>query len=320
MKEDKNRNADPVEPDKAGTGHLMTRRHFLKVVGAVTTAAGVGVIGTGCEPVEEAISSGITNDPLPLSAQYPAVPYTPAGPPPAGTLRFFTPHEARTVEALTARLLPGTPDDPGAREAGVVYYIDNVLAAPEGFNEPIYRRPPFAQVYEGDAPPTGAEFEAYEVIWVPAEEIERYGYQSILTPREVFRLGLALVDRYANDQFSSNYVALSEETQDSIIDDLLNNRVTGLEMFAPSAFFHILRRYTSEGMFSDPAYGGNRNMVGWQLIGYPGAQRAYTPNDLKAINEPPRPPQSLAELHAFNPGEPRPDVVLPVRGSEEHEH
>ena len=142
MKEDKNRNADPVEPDKAGTGHLMTRRHFLKVVGAVTTAAGVGVIGTGCEPVEEAISSGITNDPLPLSAQYPAVPYTPAGPPPAGTLRFFTPHEARTVEALTARLLPGTPDDPGAREAGVVYYIDNVLAAPEGFNEPIYRRPP----------------------------------------------------------------------------------------------------------------------------------------------------------------------------------
>jgi gluconate 2-dehydrogenase gamma chain len=42
---------------------------------------------------------------------------------PAGAWRFFTPDEARTVEAICAQLIP-TDDFPGAKEAGVVYYID----------------------------------------------------------------------------------------------------------------------------------------------------------------------------------------------------
>ena len=37
-------------------------------------------------------------------------------------------------------------------------------------------------------------------------------------------------------------------------------------------------------MFGDPMYGGNRDMVGWKLIGYPGAQRQYTPDDIKNPN------------------------------------
>jgi gluconate 2-dehydrogenase gamma chain len=67
-------------------------------------------------------------------------------------------------------------------------------------------------------------------------------------------------------------------------------------------------------MFADPVYGGNRDMVGWKLIGYPGAQRAYTPEDIK--NERFRlPPQSIADLAAFHPGEhANPNVILPVSG------
>jgi len=30
-----------------------------------------------------------------------------------------------------------------------------------------------------------------------------------------------------------------------------------------------------EGMFADPVYGGNRNMAGWKMIGYPGARYDY---------------------------------------------
>jgi gluconate 2-dehydrogenase gamma chain len=37
--------------------------------------------------------------------------------------RFFTPAEARTVDAICELLVPGD-QDPGAREAGVVHYID----------------------------------------------------------------------------------------------------------------------------------------------------------------------------------------------------
>src|SRR4051812_30159234 len=41
---------------------------------------------------------------------------------------YFNIHEAATVDALVSRILPGTADDPGAHEAGVVFYIDGQLA------------------------------------------------------------------------------------------------------------------------------------------------------------------------------------------------
>jgi gluconate 2-dehydrogenase gamma chain len=304
----------PVKPA------ALSRREFLRAAGAAAaTAAGIGALTSSCQGVAEAPEfGGLPGTPVPTALQYPAVPYPPAVPPQPGLLQYFTPAEAQLVEALTARLLPGSPEDPGAREAGVVYYIDNLLAQTEGFAEPTYRQPPFVQVYEGAAPPT-SQANAYQVIWLPAEEIERYGYQSVLTPREVFRLGMTYVDRYANDQFGRNFIDLTEDDQDTILDNMLRGRATGFERLPSDTFFHVLRRYTSEGMFSDPAYGGNRNMVGWQLIGYPGAQRAYTPDEIQVAAEPPRPPQSLADLHHFQPGQPRPNAALPVRGSLEYE-
>jgi len=40
---------------------------------------------------------------------------------------FFTPEEANEIDAITARIIP-TDDTPGAREAGVVYFIDRGLS------------------------------------------------------------------------------------------------------------------------------------------------------------------------------------------------
>jgi gluconate 2-dehydrogenase gamma chain len=34
-------------------------------------------------------------------------------------------------------------------------------------------------------------------------------------------------------------------------------------------------------MFCDPAYGGNRDGVGWKLIGFPGAQWGYSDEQMK---------------------------------------
>src|SRR5882762_10533097 len=39
---------------------------------------------------------------------------------------FFTPEEAAEIEAITARIFP-TDETPGAREAGIVYFIDRGL-------------------------------------------------------------------------------------------------------------------------------------------------------------------------------------------------
>ena len=41
------------------------------------------------------------------------------------------------------------------------------------------------------------------------------------------------------------------------------------------AFFQQVLANTREGFFADPLYGGNRNMSGWNMIGFPGARYDY---------------------------------------------
>ncbi len=36
------------------------------------------------------------------------------------------------------------------------------------------------------------------------------------------------------------------------------------------SFFELLRSHLQEGLFSDPAYGGNRDKLGWRFLGHPG--------------------------------------------------
>ncbi len=302
----------------------FSRRSFLRAAGVTAVSvAGAGALN-GCDsaPAETPapVAAPPSGTPVPAVDPYTTVPGPPAVPASPGW-RFFSLQEAQTVEALTARLLPGTPDDPGAREAGVVYYIDTLLSNGDGFVEATYRQPPYVQTYAGDTPPTTGQSDPYQVIWVPEAEIERYGYQSIFTPRETFRMGIAAVDRYARQQFDKNFTALSEDEQDQIVTALVEGKATGFDPLLPAAFFQVVRRYTAEGMFSDPAYGGNRNMVGWQLIGYPGAQRAYTPDDIRTEGSGlQRPIWSLADLPQFHAGiQAGGHAILPVSGSDEHQ-
>ena len=80
----------------------------------------------------------------------------------------------------------------------------------------------------------------------PAE----FGYQGKATPRQIYREALKELTGF--DQ-------LSPDEQDK--------RLRELET---TLFFSLLRRNTIEGMFCDPVHGGNIDMIGWQMIGYPG--------------------------------------------------
>ena len=42
-----------------------------------------------------------------------------------------------------------------------------------------------------------------------------------------------------------------------------------------AVFFDMLLKMTVEGFFSDPVYGGNRDMVAWRMSGFPGAHAAH---------------------------------------------
>lgn len=292
----------------------LSRRSFLKLAGA---SMGAVLSLSACEVMEQEEQATRQVD-LPLSSreQYPQVPGQEDVPPP-GRLAFFTLDEARAVEALTATILPGSPEDPGAREAGVVMYIDGLLWFDRGFGTRTYYRPPFAMSYEGDSPPELPEYVNQDVLWVPQEMMSRFGWQSILTPREFYRIGIHAVNSYASNNHGDVYANLSGELQEEIMTALADDEFEPIGGLPSSEFFDLLRQHTIEGMFGDPAYRGNKDMVGWRLIGYPGAQRAYTPRDMQDESfYTKREPQSLAMLHPFNPGQPsHPNVILPVTGS-----
>lgn len=76
----------------------------------------------------------------------------------AAKFEFFTSEQAAEIEALTARIIP-SDETPGAREAGVVYFIDRSLATFAADDQKTYREGlPELQVRVSEMFPGGAKF------------------------------------------------------------------------------------------------------------------------------------------------------------------
>jgi gluconate 2-dehydrogenase gamma chain len=45
--------------------------------------------------------------------------------------------------------------------------------------------------------------------------------------------------------------------------------------------FALVWEHTIQGMFCDPQYGGNHDALGWQLVGFPGAQWGYNAEQMR---------------------------------------
>lgn len=186
------------------------------------------------------------------------------------------------VEALTARILPGSPEDPGAREAGVVFYIDRMLSGNnDGLSVMTYSQGPFMEVTEVEATvESTSRTDIYETIQVAPELASRYGYQSALTPQEIYRRGVLSVIAHVDAVYGVPFENLTEAQHDEIVEAMFADEAEGFDAPSGRAFFTKLRNDTIEGMFSDPMYGGNREMVGWRLIGYPGVRGHYSHSDM----------------------------------------
>jgi gluconate 2-dehydrogenase gamma chain len=268
--------------------HAVSRRAFLKGSGAAAAAAGAASLATATHVVAQDATPAAT----PAMGNM-AMPLAPGDAP----ATFFSVEEAQLVDALVSRIMPGDDSDPGAHEAGVVNYIDGQLGGTNlGFTLKTYTQGPFLNTNEEPVTVEAASStDIYRTVLVATEDIPRYGFQSILSPQQLYRRGLTFVDAYAQSQFQKNFVELSTDQQDSILTDMAADKATGFDGPSGRAFFTQLRNDTIEGMFSDPMYGGNREMAGWKLIGYPGAQRLYTPDNLKDENFSAE-PQSLQEM------------------------
>lgn len=306
------------QPNQDTPRRGISRRLFLKGSGAAVVVAGVATAGVACDNTNpDATGQGVATYSQSAETFYNQnSPAPPANPTP-DVLNFFSPDEADTVEALLSRILPGTPEDPGAKEGNVLVYIDYKLGVNMGFSEPTYLSAPYAQSYEGDSPPKSAADHPDRVIYVKKSELDRYGRQSVLTPRELYRSGLQQLNGYCQATFGKHFKDLSDDQQDTVVGALADGKISSatpqLFFTAPTdkEFFKEVRTDVINGMFSDPQYGGNKDMAGWKLIQYPGAQRAYTAQDMLA--EQTRPPQSLAQLEAFHAGQDvTSNTILPV--------
>ena len=100
--------------------------------------------------------------------------------------------------------------------------------------------------------------------------------------QDFYRRGIAQLDAYCHTTFSHPFRGLSAEQQDSVVTALESGKATGFTWPSAQAFFNTVRTHTMEGMFADPVYGGNRNFAGWRLVGFPGAQMFYSPQDMKS--------------------------------------
>ena len=164
---------------------------------------------------------------------------------------YFTPAEAAFVEAASARMIPADALGPGAVEAGVPVFIDRQLAGDFGHASRMYMQGPW---------PAG---------------LKTQGYQSRFTPAQMYRAAIPAIDAEARRTGGSGFAQLAPEAQDALLKRLETGAVD-LGQVSSTAFFALLLQNVMEGFFSDPIYGGNRGMVGWKLIGFPGARYDQT--------------------------------------------
>jgi gluconate 2-dehydrogenase gamma chain len=175
-------------------------------------------------------------------------PPTPARP---GPLLYFSVDENTAVEAIVDRLVPPDSQTPGGKDAGCAVYIDRQLAGPYGHHQGLYNAGPFHKGTKSQGP------------------------QSPVTPAELYRKGLAALDKHCRDKFGGKgFAALSDADKDAVLHEL-DKEQAKFEEADGKIFFDQILKDTQQGFFADPVYGGNRDMAAWKMIGFPGARYNY---------------------------------------------
>lgn len=164
--------------------------------------------------------------------------------------QFFTEEEAREVEAIVEQLIPADELSVSGKDAGCAVFIDRQLAGEYGTFARQYREGPFSE-----GTPSQAD-------------------QSPLVPQERYRLGLAALGKYCQAEFQKAFSALDAGQRDQVLTGLEKGE-TALDGIDAKLFFSQVLGNTMEGFFADPIYGGNRDMVAWKMIGFPGARYDY---------------------------------------------
>jgi gluconate 2-dehydrogenase gamma chain len=205
---------------------------------------GAGLAGT-------AIAAGITER---TEAQQPTPASPPAAAPPPQEIEPFvtlTAPEAAFIVAAVDTLIPADELSPSGSDCGVAIFIDRQLGSAWGGGAKMYRAGPFVK-------------------GKPEQ-----GYQLSLTPREYFAAGIAATNAWTRKTYGGkDFDHLAAADRIAALKAMEDGKAA-FENFDARAFFGQLLSITMAGFFSDPIYGGNRDKVGWKLLGFPGLPATY---------------------------------------------
>ncbi len=215
-----------------------SRRHFLANTLALAPLVAIAAGQTAVQsPAGEALASDAPAPEHPTAADY--------------RPSYFTPPEWAFINAACARLIPADEHGPGAVELGVPQYIDRQMGTPWAEGAIWYLQGPF--------------FEASR----------EFGYQSRLTPKQQYRLGIRAIDTLCQEHQKMPFAALPPAQQDDVLKQVEKGTLTSTELPLATFFSDFLLKNVMEGYFCDPLYGGNKDMAAWKMIRYPGARADY---------------------------------------------
>jgi gluconate 2-dehydrogenase gamma chain len=111
----------------------------------------------------------------------------------------------------------------------------------------------------------------------------------------LYRSGLRALEQLCAERFGRRFAELSASEQDRLLAEL-DGRGTDDEL---GRLFAVAREHIVQGLFCDPVYGGNRDGVGWRLVGFPGARWGYSAEQMaRDFDAATIPLTTLADLYA----------------------
>lgn len=164
---------------------------------------------------------------------------------------FSRSEDFNTLAAATERIFPEDDQGPGAIELGVPYYIDKQLAGSFGSNAHDYMRGPFK-----------------------IRESNHLEYQTKLNRGELFLIGLRRMQDISQKEHDKTFADLDEEEQNKILERFESGEAK-MDGAPSDFFFNILLQTTLEGVYADPVYGSNKDMMGWKMMEYPGPRMGW---------------------------------------------
>ncbi len=111
---------------------------------------------------------------------------------------------------------------------------------------------------------------------------------------DAYRNGLRALDATAREQSATAFAELAFANMDKLITHMQRGELQGKFSDGGAAFFEMIRKHTLEGFLSDPMYGGNKDFLGWQVIGYNGVQLIYPPGTQQLNGRDTREQRSIA--------------------------